>query len=85
MTPDGGIYEMSRTAQRDVVDVAGPIDWVGPIADVVGHCRFGKQAVASEVFWAGVPSVGRIRPIVVDGAVTDLAIALDLPGGVRIR
>jgi hypothetical protein len=70
---------------RAVLDVSQPVGWFGPIADVTGRCRFGRQVVRSDVFWAGLPSTGTITPTIVDGAVVDLVPTLVLPGGNRIR
>jgi hypothetical protein len=82
---DGTRFQMSRTRVRRVVDVFEPVEWLGPIADVIGRCAFRGKVVKSEVFWAGQPANGSITPIVVDGAVVELEGSLVLPGGVRIR
>ena len=82
---NGTRFQMSRTRVRRVVDVFEPVEWFGPIADVIGRCAFRGEVVKSEVFWAGQPANGSITPIVVDGAVVQLRGDLVLPGGVRIR
>jgi hypothetical protein len=79
------VFEMTRIHVRAVLDVSQPVGWFGPIADVTGRCRFGRQVVRSDVFWAGLPATGTITPTIVDGAVVDLVPTLVLPGGNRIR
>jgi hypothetical protein len=84
-TAGGGLFEMTRTRERAVLDVTQKVQWFGPIADVTGRCRFGRETVKSDVFWAGIPSLGTITPVIENGAVVELLPDLVLPGGVRIR
>ncbi len=79
------VFKMTNTHVRAVVDVSQEVHWFGPIADVTGRCRFGRDVVRSDVFWAGQPSNGLVTPTIVDGAVVDLVPSLALPGGSRIR
>lgn len=80
-----GDFAMTRTTARAVLDVGQPVNWVGPIADVTGYCRFRDGVVASDMFWAGQPANGLVEPVIEDGAVVELGITLALPAGVRIR
>jgi hypothetical protein len=79
------VFEMTRTRARAVLDVSQVVHWFGPIADVTGRCRFGRDLVRSDVFWAGEPALGTIEPTIVDGAVVELETSMVLPGGSRIR
>jgi hypothetical protein len=79
------VFEMTRTHARAVLDVSQDVHWFGPIADVTGRCRFGREVVRSDVFWAGVPATGTIEPTIVNGAVVELDTSMVLPGGSRIR
>jgi hypothetical protein len=84
-TASAGFFDMTRTRERAVLDITQKVQWLGPIADVTGRCRFGRDVVRSDVFWAGDPTFGTITPVLEDGAVVDLLPDLVLPGGVRIR